>query len=120
MLCRRIVRVVCRWWLLPVALFAVVLQTGEATVAAQAGRFPDFTPMPGVSARGVAVDKFGNVYVSVGQGSGSSEHILLWRFTPAGEPSFRKGTNRSLRESVHGALDHVIGVRIPASQPAHP
>ena len=88
MLSRRTLRIVGRWWSLPFALLTVVFLVGETIGAAQAGRFPDFTPMPGVSARGVAVDKSGSVYVSVGQGSGSSEHILVWRFTPAGEPSF--------------------------------
>jgi len=108
MWCRRTPRVVGRWWLLSVALFAVVLQTGETTVAAQAGRFPALVPMPGLSARGVAIDKSGNVYVSVGQGTGSSEHILLWKFTPAGQPSFvadfGQGTIGGLMVTADGDL----------------
>ena len=108
MLRRRTLRVVGRWSLLPIALFAVVLQTGETTVAARAGRFPAFIPMPGVSTRGVAVDKVGNVYVSVGQGTGTSEHILIWKFTPAGEPSFvadiGQGTIGGLMVTANGDL----------------
>ncbi|HSL20601.1 MAG TPA: hypothetical protein VK886_03635 [Vicinamibacterales bacterium] len=108
MLCRRILRVVGRWWLLPVALFAVVLQTGETTVAAQAGGFPAFIPMPGVSARGVAVDKIGNVYVSVGEVRADGEHILFWKFTPAGDPSFvadvGRGTIGGLMVTADGDL----------------
>lgn len=58
------------------------------TAGAPAGTFPAFTPLPGPG-RGVAVDKVGTVYVSTGEGSGSSEHIIVWKFTPyGGDPSF--------------------------------
>jgi sugar lactone lactonase YvrE len=57
-----------------------------------AGRFPDFIPMSGVSPRGVAVDKVGNVYVSASVGTGVNEHIKIWKFTPAGEPPFSTDT----------------------------
>jgi sugar lactone lactonase YvrE len=71
-----------RWWplLLPVALFVLALQPGGTLAARSAGMFPDFIATPGVSARGVAVDKIGNVFVSVSQGT----HILLWQYTPDG------------------------------------
>ena len=49
-----------------------------------AGWFPAFIPMPGVSPRGVAVDKVGNVYVSAGEVRANLEHIQIWKFTPAG------------------------------------
>jgi streptogramin lyase len=71
-----------RWWmLLPIALFELAVQTGGT--ASAAGLFPDFIPMSGAT-RGVAVDKTGKVYVSVGQGSGSSEHILVSSLPPRG------------------------------------
>ena len=86
-----------RWMLLPVVLCAFAIQIGGTTVSAQAGwfppfmpipgvgRFPDFIPMSGVTPRGVAVDSFGNVFVSVGRGSGSNERVLVWKFAPGGE-----------------------------------
>jgi sugar lactone lactonase YvrE len=53
-----------------------VLLACLAVLAAPAGAsrhdqdtFPSWIPMPGVSAEGVAVDKFGNVFVSVREGS---------------------------------------------------
>ncbi len=42
--------------------------------------FPDFIKMPGVSPRGVAVDKIGNVFVSVSLGT----HIQIWEYAPDG------------------------------------
>jgi sugar lactone lactonase YvrE len=56
------------------------------------GKFPDFILMPGVTPRGVTVDKVGNVYVSASVGSGTSEHIKIWKFTPAGDPPFSADT----------------------------
>ena len=96
------------WMLLPIALFALAFQTGGTATAAPAGTFPGFIPMPGAT-RGVAVDKVGNVFVSVGQGSGSSEHTLIWKFTPyGGEPSFvadiGRGTIGGLMVTANGDL----------------
>ena len=62
--------------------------SGGTVVAAQAGEFPAFIPMPGVSPRGVAVDKVGNVYVSVGQVRAGLEYIQIRKFMPAGELLF--------------------------------
>ncbi len=98
-----------RWWmLLPIALFALALQTTGTATAAPAGTFPDFIPMSGAT-RGVAVDKVGNVFVSIGQGSGPSEHILIWKFTPyGGGPSFLadigQGTIGGLMVTANGDL----------------
>jgi sugar lactone lactonase YvrE len=71
--------------LLSIALLALAFQTGGTTVAAEAGAFPAFIQMPDVTPRGVAVDKVGNVFVSASVGSGNSEHIWVWKFSPAGE-----------------------------------
>lgn len=74
--------------LLPVAPFAIALQMVAIAAAGPAGKFPDFIPMTSAT-RGVAVDPAGNVFVSVGQGSGASERILIYKFTPdGGGPSF--------------------------------
>ena len=71
-------------------------------------RFPAFIPMPGVIPRGVAIDKVGNVFVSVGEGSGVNEYIKIWKFTPAGEKSFfveiGQGTIGGLAISANGDL----------------
>jgi sugar lactone lactonase YvrE len=82
------------WWLLllPIAVFVVAGQIGGASAAAKAGEFPAFIAMPGVTPRGVAVDKVGYVYVSASVGSGASEHIKIWKFTPAGDPPFSADT----------------------------
>jgi sugar lactone lactonase YvrE len=48
-----------------------------------AGQFPGFLPLPGTPPEGVAVDKVGNVYVSLA-GSGSDQ---IWKFSPAGDAS---------------------------------
>src|SRR5512135_2176762 len=98
-----------RWgMLLPIALFALAIQTGATAMAAPAGSFPDFIPLAGAT-RGVAVDKVGNVFVSVSQGTGPSEHILIWKFTPyGGGPSFVKdigqGTIGGLMVTANGDL----------------
>jgi sugar lactone lactonase YvrE len=103
-------RHVDRWWLLllPIVVFALAGQTGGTIVAAPAGEFPAFIPMPGVTPRGVAVDKVGYVYVSAGEVRADGEHILIWKFTPAGEPSFfaeiGRGTIGGLAVTANGDL----------------
>ena len=98
------------WWgvLLPIALLALVFQTGGTIAAAQAGAFPAFISMPGVSPRGVAVDKVGNVYVSVGEVRSTLEYIQVRKFTPAGEPLFSveigQGTIGGLMVTANGDL----------------
>jgi sugar lactone lactonase YvrE len=56
-----------------------------AIVASQASKFPVFIPMPGVSPRGVAVDKVGTVYVSVGEVRAGLEYIQVRELSPAGD-----------------------------------
>ena len=88
-----------RWWmLLPVALFAFALMPALTAMSAQSGDFPAFIPMPGVTPRGVAVDKIGNVFVSVGRiEADNQEHILLWEFSPDGVgPTFLADIGRDL------------------------
>jgi sugar lactone lactonase YvrE len=97
------------WWmLLPIALFAVAFQTGGTIAASPADEFPAFIPMPGVTPRGVAVDKVGYVYVSFGKVLEDGEHILIWKFTPAGEGSFfaeiGRGTIGGLVVTANGDL----------------
>jgi sugar lactone lactonase YvrE len=73
-----------------------------------AGVFPAFIPMPGVSPRGVAVDKVGNVYVSVGEVRAKLEYIQIRKFTPAGEQLFSveigQGTIGGLAVTADGDL----------------
>ena len=117
-------RLTGRWWMsLPIGLFAVALQAGGTIASAQlpedrsgawcrAGEFPGFIPMPaGITPRGVAVDKVGNVYVSVGQVlvADNKEHIRIERFTPCGGgPSFvadiGQGTIGGLMVTANGDL----------------
>ena len=75
-----------RWWLLllPIAVFALALQTGGTTATAAAGRFPAYIPMTGVTPSGVAVDKVGNVYVSIRKALTDGLHGQIWWFTPSG------------------------------------
>lgn len=96
------------WLLLPIAVLSFAFQTSATATAAPAGTFPEFVPLTGAT-RGVAVDKVGNVYVSVSQGSGASEHILIWKFTPyGGGPSFvvdiGQGTIGGLMVAADGDL----------------
>jgi len=97
-----------RWLLLPLALFALVFQTGGTTASASSGMFPAFIPMPGVTPRGVAVDKVGNVYVSVGEVRNSLEYMQIRKFTPAGEQLFSveigQGTIGGLMVTANGDL----------------
>jgi sugar lactone lactonase YvrE len=97
-----------RWLLLPIALFALAGGTGGTTAAAKAGEFPAFIPMPGVSPRGVAVDKVGNVYVSVGEVRAGLEYMQIRKFTPAGEPlssvEIGQGTIGGLMVTANGDL----------------
>lgn len=94
--------------LLPIVLLALAFQTGGTIAAAQAGAFPAFIPMPGVSPRGVAVDKVGNVYVSVGEVRSNLEYIQVRKFTPAGEQLFSveigQGTIGGLMVTANGDL----------------
>ena len=101
-------------------VFVLVTQisaSGGANAAAPAPRFPAFISMSGftppVTPRGVAVDKVGNVYVSVGQvrveGDKKVEYILIWKFTPSGRgPSpfaeIGQGTIGGLAVSANGDL----------------
>jgi sugar lactone lactonase YvrE len=109
--------------LVPIALLALAVQSVGTTAAAQlpqhwgghwcpAGAFPDFIPMPaGVTPRGVAVDKMGNVYVSVGQVllADNKEHMSVWKYGPSGgTPSFvadiGQGTIGGLMVTAYGDL----------------
>ncbi len=67
-----------------VALVVAVFACPGATPADRSpvAEFPAFIPFP-VSTEGVAVDKFGNVYVSVRDGNRGK----IWKFTPPGEQS---------------------------------
>jgi len=100
-----------RWWLLLLAItvFVVAGQTGGASAVCPAGRFPAFIPMSGVTPRGVAVDKVGNVYVSVGEVRADGEYILIWKFKPSGRgPSLfaeiGQGTIGGLAVGANGHL----------------
>jgi len=87
---KRKLRLVDWWWLLllPIAVFALAFETGGASAAASAGVFPAFIPMSGVTPTGVAVDKVGNVYVSIREMRADGQYGLIWKYTPAGEQSF--------------------------------
>jgi sugar lactone lactonase YvrE len=80
----------------------------DGQVPGPAGRFPAFIPMPGVTPRGVAVDKVGNVYVSGSVGTGVNEHIWVWKYTPAGEEmssvDIGQGTIGGLMVTANGDL----------------
>jgi len=78
------------WWgmPLPIVLMVIAFLTAAPMAAAQSGDFPSFMSMPGVSARGVAVDKTGNVYVSVEEIRSNVRYIQVRKFSPAGEHLF--------------------------------
>jgi len=109
-------RLAVRWWplLLPVALFALALQPGGTLAARSAGIFPDFISMPGVSPRGVAVDKIGNVFVSVGVVREGLEYIQVRKFTPVGKQLFTveigQGTIGGLMVTAEGDLYIALAV----------
>ncbi len=94
--------------LLAIALAALAFQTGGAAAPTQAGAFPAFIAMPGVSPRGVAVDKVGNIYVTVGQVRSNLEYIQVRKFTPNGEQLFSveigQGTIGGLTITADGDL----------------
>jgi sugar lactone lactonase YvrE len=98
------------WWgmLLPIVLLALAFQAGGTIAAAQAGAFPASIAMPGVTPRGVAVDKVGYVYVSVGEVRSNLEYIQVRKFTPAGEQLFSveigQGTIGGLMVTANGDL----------------
>ncbi len=104
-------RLAGRWGTpLPIVLVARVFQTGGTIAAAQAGAFPTFIPIPEGSARGVAVDKTGNVYVSIGKTLTDGEHIQILKFSPDGDRLFPEavdigqGTIGGLMVSATGDL----------------
>jgi sugar lactone lactonase YvrE len=78
------------WWgmSLAIVLLACAFDTAPPMAAAQSGDFPSFISMPGVSARGVAVDKTGNVYVSVEEIRSSVRYIQVRKFSPVGDLVF--------------------------------
>jgi sugar lactone lactonase YvrE len=99
-----------RWWaVLPLMMLVTLAFPAWGTiVAGEAGAFPAFISMPGVSPRGVAVDKVGYVYVSVGEVRSSLEYIRVGKFTPAGEQvswvDIGQGTIGGLTVTANGDL----------------
>ena len=70
---------------LPIAL---ALATALLSAAAAHAQLPAFIPMPGVTPEGVAVDRTGDVFVSVRSGApGTVPHGAIWRYTPDGQAS---------------------------------
>ena len=68
-----------------VPVVVLALFTGLIAVPGAArAQFPGFTPTLGVTPEGVAVDKTGNVYVSVRTGT-DGLHGAIWKFTRDGE-----------------------------------
>jgi sugar lactone lactonase YvrE len=102
-----------RWMLLPIVMLAIAAHNGGTTAAAQAGMFPAFIPMPGVMASGVAVDKVGNVYVSIREIVGGVMYGEIWEYTPAGEQSLfaeiATGEIYGLAVSPNGELYAAMG-----------
>jgi sugar lactone lactonase YvrE len=100
----------------------VALALGNPWVAAKGpvASFPDRIPFaPDVSPEGVAVDKVGNVYISVSVGSDAAQHDEIWKFTPTGEgailTSFPPPSGR-----VGLAVDATGNVYIARALPANP
>ena len=79
------------WMLRQVCLAALLVATGSLVGGcprAASGAFPAYIPFDaaaGESPEGVAVDKRGNVYVSIGDAFGPRGEI--WKFTPSGQKS---------------------------------
>ena len=66
--------------LAPCALLVLAMESAQG-----AATFPNFIPFDGIlGTEGVAVDKVGNVYVSVNMPGGSDQ---IWKCTPSGEGS---------------------------------
>lgn len=88
------------------AITPLALLCLSASAFSKSGEFPDWISMPGVIARGVAVDKVGNVYVTVT--GGAPEHVQLRKFAPDGEQLFSKniglGTIGGLMAAANGDL----------------
>jgi sugar lactone lactonase YvrE len=94
--------------ILSFVLLTLAFATSRTTAAGPAGAFPDLITMPGVTARGVAVDRAGNVYVSVEETRSALRYIQLRKFTPAGEQLFAveigEGTIGGLMVTANGDL----------------
>ena len=92
------------WSLACASLLVVAAVGGFARAAPPTDAFPSFTPMPGVTPEGVAVDRIGQVYVSVRDG----DQGWIWRFSATGEggPFLHLGTASigGLAFSTHGDL----------------
>jgi sugar lactone lactonase YvrE len=101
------------WMLLPVVVLTLAAHYGGTTAAAPAGIFPDFIPMPGVMASGVAVDKIGNVYVSIRESIDGVMYGKIWKYTPTGEQSLfaeiATGEIYGLAVSPNGELYAAMG-----------
>jgi sugar lactone lactonase YvrE len=79
-----------------------------------AGLFPTFIPISGVTPSGLAVDKVGNVYVSIREVRADGQHGLIWRFSPCGEgPSLfaeiGRGEIYGLAATANGDLYAAMG-----------
>ena len=91
---------------LAIVLACLTLLAVPAHAAGQQriGAFPAWTPMPGVTAEGVAVDKTGHVYVSFRDG----QNGVIFRYDENGEPSpvaeLGPGTIGGLAISAEGDL----------------
>jgi sugar lactone lactonase YvrE len=102
-----------QWVLLPIVMMTIAAHDGKDTSAAPAELFPAFISMPGVMASGVAVDKVGNVYVSVRESVGDLMCGDIWKYSPAGVHSFfaEIGTGEiyGLAVSANGDLYAAMG-----------
>ncbi len=102
-----------RWIVLPIVVLTFAAHSGRTSAASPAGMFPAFIPMPGVMASGVAVDKVGNVYVSIREIVGGVMSGKIWKYTPDGVQSFfaEIGTGEvyGLAVSANGELYAAMG-----------
>ena len=91
-----------------VAALGLLLAGSSSFIQGSAGVFPGFIAMPDVTPRGVAVDKVGNVFVSVGDVSTGAEVIHVRKYAPDGELLFSveigQGTIGGLMTSANGDL----------------